>query len=82
MPAGQQIALQPALALMLAEDFHHPAVGVQVVVVGERLGVPDAVGRLRSTSCQRLELNLVRAEEAEVLGCPDSASSHRAGTCP
>ena len=32
MPAGQQIALQPALALVLAEHLHHPAVGRHVVV--------------------------------------------------
>ena len=27
MPAGQQIAFQPALALVLAEHLHHAAVG-------------------------------------------------------
>src|SRR4029077_12860492 len=30
--AGQQIAFQPALALMLAEHLHHASVGRQVVV--------------------------------------------------
>ncbi len=30
VPAGQQVALQPALAEVLGEDLHHPAVGREV----------------------------------------------------
>ena len=33
MPPGQQIAFEPALAGMLAEDLHDPAVGREMVVV-------------------------------------------------
>ena len=34
MPAGQQVALEPALAGVLGQDLHHPAVGRQVLVDG------------------------------------------------
>ena len=34
VPAGQQIAFEPALALVLAEHLHDPAVGGEVVVPG------------------------------------------------
>ena len=34
VPAGQQIAFEPALALMLAEHFHHAAVRREPLVVG------------------------------------------------
>src|SRR6516225_10956433 len=33
VPAGQQIAFEPALALVLAEHLHDPPVGCQMVVV-------------------------------------------------
>ncbi len=34
MPAGEQVSLEPALAEMLAQDFHHPTVLGQMDVVG------------------------------------------------
>ena len=34
VPAGQQVALEPALAQVLAEDLHHAAVGREVLVAG------------------------------------------------
>ena len=46
VPAGEQIALQPALALVLAEHFHHAA-GRRQVVVGRR-------GSRPSRSCRSL----------------------------
>ena len=33
VPAGQQIAFEPALALVLAQHLHHPPVGGEMVVV-------------------------------------------------
>ena len=36
MPAGQQIAFEPALARVLAEHLHHAAVGREMVVVRAR----------------------------------------------
>ncbi len=45
MPAGEQVAFQPALAQVLAQDLHHPAVGRDVVVGLENFG-----GRKRGRS--------------------------------
>ena len=56
VPAGQQIALQPALALVLAEHLHDAAVRARG---GRRRGRVSAIqARLvtSSTSCQRFEL--------------------------
>ena len=45
MAAGEQVALEPALAEMLGEDLHHPAVRREALVVGAKLGEPEgAVG--------------------------------------
>ena len=44
MPARQEIAFQPSLALVLAEHFHHAAVRRQMVVVGKALRHPSAIG--------------------------------------
>ena len=46
MPAGEQIALQPALTEVLAQDLHHPAVCAQVHVDGFDLGHPGLAGDL------------------------------------
>jgi hypothetical protein len=34
VPAGQQVALQPALAQVLGQHLHHPAVAAQMVIAG------------------------------------------------
>ena len=56
MPAGEQIAFEPALALVLAEHLHHPAVGREMVVVVDSVSATQARLVTSSTSCQRLEL--------------------------
>ncbi len=66
VPAGQQVALQPALALVLGEDLHHPAVRGEVVVGREDLGHPGLVGHLED-GAEAVRGGLVRAEDAEVL---------------
>ena len=81
MPAGQQIALEPALALMLAEHLHDPPVGREVVIPGLGLGHPGAIGDLERV-LPAVRVVLVRAEEPEVSSRPCSASSRRAGTGP
>ena len=48
MPAGQQVALEPALAEVLAEDLHHPAVRAEVVVGRPDARPPRPVGRLET----------------------------------
>ena len=65
MPAGQQIAFEPALALVLAQHLHHAAVGREMVVVGEGLGDPGAVRHLEHV-LPAVGVVLVRAEQAEV----------------
>ena len=65
VPAGQQIAFEPALALVLAEHLHHPPVGGEVVVVGIDLGHPGAIGDLEHI-LPAVGVVLVRAEQAEV----------------
>ena len=70
MPAGQQIALQPALALVLAQHLHHPSVRREMVVVREGLGDPGAVRHLEHV-LPAVGIVLVRAEQAEVARRPD-----------
>ena len=65
MPAGQEIALEPALALVLAEHLHHPPVGGEVVVPRIGLGDPGAVGDLERV-LPAVRVVLVRAEQPEV----------------
>ena len=67
VPAGQQIAFQPALALVLAEHLHHAAVGGDVVVVGRRSRpIEQPVGDLEHGR-PAVRGGLVGAEDAEVL---------------
>ena len=65
MAAGQEITLEPALALVLAQHLHHPPVGREVVVPWERLGDPGAVGDLERV-LPAVGVVLVRAEQPEV----------------
>ena len=46
VPAGEQVALQPALAEVLGEDLHDAAVGGEVVVAGDDLRLERPVGDL------------------------------------
>jgi hypothetical protein len=64
VPAGEQVALEPALALVLGEHLHDPAGGRQVVVPLEDLGVPRPVGDLEDGG-ESVRRRLVRSEEAK-----------------
>ena len=66
VPAGEQISFEPALALMLAEHFHHTAVGAEMIVLGIDLGHVTAVGHFQHV-LPAVRVILVGAEEAEVL---------------
>ena len=55
VPAGEQVAFEPALAQVLAEDLHHPAVGREVVVVGQDLAPSQARSVTSKTRVQRFE---------------------------
>ena len=69
VPAGEQVALEPALALVLAQHLHHAAVGREVVVLGVDLGDVAAVGHLEDV-LPAVGVVLVGAEDAEVPGSP------------
>ena len=77
MPAGQEIAFEPALAEMLAQDLHHPAVPRQMHVVGLDALHPDPIGRLED-GVEPVGGGLVRPHEAEiVLVQPDDVAQER-----
>ena len=65
MPAGQQIAFEPALTLVLAQHLHHPAVGSKVIVIGLGLGDPSAVRHLEHV-LPAVGIVLIRAKQAKV----------------
>ena len=79
VPAGEQVALQPALAQVLGEHLDHPAVGYEVLVDRQHLGLPLLAGDLVD-GVEPVGRGLVRAEEAEVAGLGVAAWSARAGT--
>ena len=65
MPPGQQIAFEPALAQMLAQHLHHPAIRRDVVVVGQDLRHPDALGHFEHR-VEAVGRGLVRTDDAEI----------------
>ena len=65
VPAGEQVALEPALALVLAEHLHHAAGGREEFVVRHGRGVPLALGHFED-GFQAVGKRLVRAEDAEI----------------
>ena len=81
MAPGQQVAFQPALAVVLAEHLHHPAVGRHVVVDVEGRADEAAVLDLEDVA-QAVRVGLVRAEQAEVGLARRSARRCRASAGP
>jgi hypothetical protein len=65
--AGEEVAFEPPLALVLGEDLHDAAVVRHVLVRGVDLGLPLAVGGLED-GVPAVGGGLVRAEDAEVAG--------------
>ena len=65
VPPGEEVALEPALALVLAEDFHHSPLDGQVVVGGDDLFLPLLVGVFED-GAEAVGDGLVGAEDAEV----------------
>jgi hypothetical protein len=43
VPSREQVALEPALAEVLAQDLHHAAVGGEVVIGRQGQGSPRAI---------------------------------------
>ena len=65
MPPGEQVALQPALALVLAEHFHDTSCRRQELVARFCRGLPLAVGHLEE-GLKAIGERLIRAEDPEV----------------
>ena len=65
MPPGEQVALEPAFALVLAEHFHHAPSGREKFVVRHGRGVPLAFGHFKE-GFQAVGERLVRAEDPEI----------------
>src|ERR1700730_698019 len=63
--AGEEIALEPALAHVLAEDLHHPAVGGEMFVDGEGRSLPGFAGDFED-GVQAVGRGFVGAEEAKI----------------
>jgi hypothetical protein len=47
VPAGEEIALEPSLTLVLAEHLHYPPVRCQMIVPGISFCNPGTVGHLK-----------------------------------
>src|SRR5208337_3706328 len=65
MPPGEQVALEPALALMFTQHFHHAPGGRKKFVVRHGGGVPLAFGYFKE-GFQAVGERLVRAEDPKV----------------
>jgi len=65
VPPSEQVALEPALALVLAEHFHHASSGREKFVVWHGRGVPLAFGHFKE-SFQAVGERLVRAKDPEI----------------
>jgi hypothetical protein len=65
VPAGQEVALKPALALVLAEHLHHPPVGRQVIIPGISFRDPGTIGHLERI-LPAVRVILVRTEKPEI----------------
>src|ERR1700677_4338536 len=66
MPPGQQVALEPSLALVLTENRVKYAPGRgEEFVAGQRLGVPLAAGFLEDRA-QEIRERLVGTEDPEI----------------
>ena len=81
MPPGEQIAFEPAFALMLAQHFHHAAVGCQKLIMVSCAGFPLPVGDLKH-GIQPVGQRFVGAEDAEVSLLAVEARQPRAETRP
>jgi hypothetical protein len=66
VPAGQQVALQPALAGVLGEHLDHAPVGAQIQVDRKLILLPGLPGHLEH-GAEAIGLGLVGAEDPEVL---------------
>ena len=65
MASGKQIALQPALAEVLAQNLHHAAVRGKVIVRGENLRCGNSVRNFKDV-LQAVGGRFIGADDAEI----------------
>ena len=65
MPPGEQITFEPALAGMLGENFHHPAVRGEMIIFGDCFRQPCSSCGLEQ-SVEPVRCSLVGTDDAEV----------------
>ena len=76
--AGQQVALQPALAEVLGQDLHHPPVGREVIVASRASAPPRRDRSTSNTAPQAVGRRLVGAHDPEAVGvAPDHVAQER-----
>ena len=63
---GQQVSLEPSLALVLGEHLDNPSVGSQMIVVGEDLRLPGPIGHFEDV-LKPVRGRFVRTEDPESL---------------
>ena len=74
VPTGEQVAFEPALAQVLAQNLHHAAVGCQMIVAIDALRHPRAIRDLEQR-VQPVRRRLVRPDDAKV-ACVDIEPHH------
>ena len=65
VPSGEQVSLQPTLALMLTEHLHHTSAGREEYVILHRPGFPLPVGDFKD-GFEAIGDRLVGTKESEV----------------
>ena len=65
VPPGEQVSLQPTLALVLAEHLHHAPLGREEYIILYRLGFPLPIGDFKD-GFQTIGDRLVGTEKAEI----------------
>src|SRR5262245_60270006 len=65
VPTGEEVAFQPPLARMFAEDLHHPSVRRQVVVLRERLCHPRTICDFEQR-IESIRIGFIRTEHPKI----------------
>ena len=66
MSPGEQVALQPALAEVLAQNLHHAAIRREMIVSRQDLGEPIAIGDIEH-GAEPVRCGFIRAHQPEVV---------------
>src|SRR5438874_160739 len=78
VPSGEEIAFEPALTGMLAENFHDPPFRRQMIIAGKRVRHPSAL-RDFEKGAEPVRGGLIRTKDAEVPRVHIETASNRLG---